>query len=239
MCLSKLNRRGIQRRLSTWQRLTTLFGLGCWLIAAGVCLADVIVKVNVSQSALTTTGAFDLNFGVGAEASVVGPPPCPEVIAALVLNTGETLTIDLGAFVQDGNPVEFEINGPISPAAMTLLANRLQTEGLYNPAIHDLAFVDINPNTCTGLSHVEVEYGVRDGANEIVLPPALVAGADTLEELLAGEPLLNFVSVNAPVERPPTPTVPAVSKWGLLALTLFFLVVGKIHFGTRRAQTAR
>lgn len=224
---------GIQSRLSTWQRLTTLSCLGCWLIAAGVCLADVIVKVNVRQSSTTTTAEFDLSFDASSNGSVAGPL-CPEVIAAMVLNNGETLTINVGAFVQDGNPVEFEINGPLPPGVMTLLANRLQSDGLYNPAIHDLTFVAILPNTCTGISHAEVEYGVRDGANQIVLPPALVAGAATLEELEAGGPLLSFESVDAPVERPSGSSVPTASVWGLLALTLFLFVVSKISFGTRR-----
>lgn len=231
---SKLNRcHGARNQPSTWQRWKTFFGLGCWLIAAGVCLADVIVKVNVTQSSTTTTGSFDFDFSAAAAAAL---PPCSEVIAALVLNTGETLSIDPGAFVQDGNPVEFEINPPLPPGVMTLLANRMQTDGLYNPSIHVLAFVDILPNTCVGISHAEVEYGIRDGANQIVLPSALVVGAALLDELLAGGPIPSFESVNAPVEGPSTPTVPTVSQWGMLALTLLLLVVGKIHFGTRRAS---
>ena len=239
---SKLNRGDIHRCPSAAQRLRTLLVLGCWVIAAGVCLADVIVKVNVRQSSTTTTGAFDVNFSGAIAGTVAALPPCPEVLAALVLNNGETLTMDVGAVVQDGDSgFEFEIDPPLPTGVKNLLASRLQTDGLYNPVIHDLAFVFFIPITCVGVSHIEVEYGVRDGANNVVLPSSLVAGGATLEELFAGGPLLSFESVDAPVERTTIPNVPALSEWGVLALTLilFVLVIGKTYSGTRRAQTLR
>lgn len=242
MCGSKLNRGEIHRSSSAGQRWTTLLVLGCWVIAAGVCLADVIVKVNVTQSSLTTTGSFDVDFSVAAAGSVAALAPCPEVLAALVLNNGETLTIDVGAVVQDGDSgFEFEVDPLLSTTVKNLLASRLQTAGLYNPAIHDLAFVFFIPITCVGVSHIEVEYGVRNGANEVVLPSGLVGGGATLDELFAGGPLLSFESVDAPVERTTIPNVPTLSEWGVFALTLilFVLVIGKSHSVMRRAQTVR
>ncbi len=216
-------------RFGRWDRAKKSASVSCAALLfssgfAGRADAGPVDKVNVRKAGFSYTATITAGTALGA-GSAAGNPVCEKFVGGLVIPQGAFLIIDS---VKQDNVTALLDLGIIDP-------NQLIAQALANYVDQDkqeVATFRFHPNNCPteGTTVVEVVFRVKEGEGESTSQVNLtrfVVGATNNSDFLDGEPLSNFLILDAPIIDV---TVPAVSTWGLIALALLLLIGLKTRF---------
>lgn len=184
-------------------------------------------------------------------------PVCPALVVALVVELGQT--IEILDVTLDGEPVKARTSVTQSHRALLSSAMAAKGQQVFNPQQQELFFLTWVPEVpCEDEFQVVVTYrvitpdkycqgGELEGElctddddcegpycepYEVFLPPNLVIGGTSLEDLVnakqTGAPLSEFEWRDAPIRD--LDAIPTVSTWGLIVMTLLGLTLGTIIF---------